>query len=54
MYANIYDRYSDQDSSIDAIPIGFVDVFFSTGGLPEINLANVSAISCHGFASNAC
>ncbi|KAF9024946.1 class III chitinase [Hymenopellis radicata] len=29
-----------QDSSIDAIPLAFLTVFFSTGGLPEINLAN--------------
>lgn len=29
-----------QDSSIDVIPIAFLDVFSSTGGLPVINLAN--------------
>ncbi|KAJ7642035.1 glycoside hydrolase superfamily [Roridomyces roridus] len=29
-----------QDSTINAIQIAFLDVFFSTGGLPEINLAN--------------
>ncbi|KAJ7594056.1 glycoside hydrolase [Mycena floridula] len=29
-----------QDDTINAIPIAFLNVFFSTGGLPEINLAN--------------
>ncbi|KAF8920149.1 glycoside hydrolase superfamily [Mucidula mucida] len=29
-----------QDSSIDVIPLAFLHVFFSTGGLPEINMAN--------------
>ncbi|KAG6864633.1 hypothetical protein C0991_008165 [Blastosporella zonata] len=29
-----------QDDTIDAIPLAFLDVFFSEGGLPEINLAN--------------
>ncbi|EGO03010.1 glycoside hydrolase family 18 protein [Serpula lacrymans var. lacrymans S7.3] len=29
-----------QDSTIDAIPIAFLDVFFGTGGLPSLNLAN--------------
>ncbi|KDQ54773.1 carbohydrate-binding module family 5 protein [Jaapia argillacea MUCL 33604] len=32
--------YYCQDDAIDAIPIAFLDVFFGTGGLPEINLAN--------------
>ena len=32
--------YYCQDSTIDVIPIAFVDVFSSTGGLPQINLAN--------------
>lgn len=30
-----------QDDSIDAIPIAFLDVFFSTGGQPQLDLANV-------------
>jgi len=30
-----------QDDSIDVIPIAFLNVFFGTGGLPVINLANV-------------
>ncbi|XP_006455693.1 hypothetical protein AGABI2DRAFT_227191 [Agaricus bisporus var. bisporus H97] len=29
-----------QDDSIDAIPAAFLNVFFGTGGLPEINMAN--------------
>ncbi|KAG6820424.1 hypothetical protein H0H93_000670 [Arthromyces matolae] len=29
-----------QDATINAIPIAFLNVFSSTGGLPEINLAN--------------
>ncbi|KAF5373590.1 hypothetical protein D9758_000802 [Tetrapyrgos nigripes] len=29
-----------QDSTIDAFPLAFMNVFFSTGDLPEINLAN--------------
>ncbi|KAG5718289.1 Chitinase 1, partial [Termitomyces sp. T112] len=29
-----------QDDTINAFPIAFLNVFFSTGGLPEINLAN--------------
>ena len=29
------------DDSIDAFPIAFLNVFYSTGGLPSINLANV-------------
>ncbi|KAF8074680.1 glycoside hydrolase [Lyophyllum atratum] len=29
-----------QDDTINAIPIAFLNVFFSTGGLPEINMAN--------------
>lgn len=33
-----------KDDSIDAIPIAFVNTFFGTGGLPVLNLANVSLI----------
>ncbi|KAK7467427.1 Chitinase 2 [Stygiomarasmius scandens] len=29
-----------QDDTIDVFPLAFMNVFFSTGGLPEINLAN--------------
>ncbi|KAJ7906520.1 glycoside hydrolase family 18 protein [Mycena leptocephala] len=29
-----------QDSNVNAIPIAFVDVFFGSGGVPVINLAN--------------
>ncbi|TFK40066.1 glycoside hydrolase superfamily [Crucibulum laeve] len=29
-----------QDDTINAIPLAFLNVFFSTGGLPEINMAN--------------
>ncbi|KAF7375048.1 Chitinase 1 [Mycena sanguinolenta] len=29
-----------QDTVIDAIPIAFLDVFFDTGNLPDLNLAN--------------
>ncbi|KAJ7674177.1 glycoside hydrolase superfamily [Mycena rosella] len=38
-----------QDTVINAIPISFVDVFFSTGGLPDLNLANASGWCC-GFS----
>ncbi|KAJ6544831.1 glycoside hydrolase family 18 protein [Mycena vulgaris] len=31
-----------QDTAINAIPIAFVDVFFSTGGLPDLNMANAN------------
>ncbi|KAJ7032470.1 glycoside hydrolase family 18 protein [Mycena alexandri] len=30
-----------QDSVINAIPIGFIDVFNGIGGLPDLNLANI-------------
>ncbi|KAJ3509062.1 hypothetical protein NLJ89_g5421 [Agrocybe chaxingu] len=30
-----------QDDVINAIPLAFLHVFFSTGGLPEINMANI-------------
>jgi chitinase len=32
--------YYCQDDSIDVIPISFITKFFSTGGLPEVNLAS--------------
>ncbi|KAG6876471.1 hypothetical protein C0993_002843 [Termitomyces sp. T159_Od127] len=31
---------SDNDDTIDVFPLAFLNVFFSTGGLPEINLSN--------------
>ncbi|KAJ7113405.1 glycoside hydrolase superfamily, partial [Mycena epipterygia] len=31
-----------QDTVIDVIPIAFVNVFFSTGGLPQLDLSNAS------------
>ena len=33
--------YCGSDSVIDAFPVAFLNVFFGTGGLPSINLANV-------------
>ncbi|KZT59086.1 carbohydrate-binding module family 5 protein [Calocera cornea HHB12733] len=33
-------NYYCQDDTIDVIPVAFVDTFFGTGGLPELNLAN--------------
>ncbi|KAJ6455299.1 hypothetical protein C8R47DRAFT_996836, partial [Mycena vitilis] len=30
-----------EDGTINAIPLAFLDVFFSTGNLPEIHFANV-------------
>ncbi|KAI5124432.1 hypothetical protein M0805_008316 [Coniferiporia weirii] len=32
--------YCGDDSTIDAFPVAFLNVFFGTGGLPSINLAN--------------
>ena len=31
-----------QDDTIDAIPLAFLNVFFSTGNLPSLDLSNVS------------
>ncbi|KAJ7244624.1 glycoside hydrolase superfamily [Mycena haematopus] len=43
-----------QDDVINAIPIAFVDVFFSTGGLPELDLANASGMTGEAtFSSDA-
>ncbi|KAF8149609.1 glycoside hydrolase superfamily, partial [Mycena galopus ATCC 62051] len=33
-----------QDTVIDVIPIAFVNVYFSTGGLPQLDLSNASII----------
>ncbi|ORX86719.1 glycoside hydrolase [Basidiobolus meristosporus CBS 931.73] len=32
--------YYCQDDTVDVIPVAFLDTFFGTGGLPELNLAN--------------
>ncbi|KAJ7274559.1 glycoside hydrolase [Mycena haematopus] len=37
-----------QDSVINAIPIAFVDVFSSVGGLPDLNLANTCSVTDDG------
>ena len=34
--------YYCQDDTIDAIPLAFLNVFFSTGNLPSLDLSNVS------------
>ena len=34
--------YCGDDSTIDVFPVAFLHVFFGQGGLPSINLANVS------------
>ncbi|KAJ7650440.1 glycoside hydrolase [Roridomyces roridus] len=39
-----------QDSVIDYIPIAFVDIFVSTGGLPDLNLANICSANSGVFA----
>ncbi len=36
-----------QDDVIDVFPLAFMNVFFGAGGLPEINMANVSNHPCH-------
>ena len=35
-------RFYCDDDAIDMFPIAFLTTFFSTGGKPTINLANVS------------
>ncbi|KAJ7052515.1 glycoside hydrolase [Mycena amicta] len=37
-----------QDDVINVLPIAFVDVFFSTGGLPDLNMANVCSAADNG------
>ncbi|KAG6812283.1 hypothetical protein H0H92_003592 [Tricholoma furcatifolium] len=37
-----------KDDTVDAIPLAFLDVFFSTGGLPEIDLAD----TCNNLNGN--
>jgi len=34
-----------QDDAINAIPLAFLNVYFSTGGMPEINMANTCSSS---------
>lgn len=41
--------YCGDDSTIDAFPVAFLNVFFGTGGLPSINLANVRIRSLLAF-----
>ncbi|KAL6304162.1 class III chitinase [Sparassis latifolia] len=43
--------YYCQDDAIDVIPIAFVDTFFGTGGLPELNLANTCNATVNGYYS---
>ncbi|KAJ3565156.1 hypothetical protein NP233_g7822 [Leucocoprinus birnbaumii] len=38
-----------QDNAIDAIPLAFMNVFFSTGGLPEVNFANICSANTGVF-----
>ncbi|KAH0839353.1 glycoside hydrolase family 18 protein [Lanmaoa asiatica] len=40
--------YYCQDSTIDIIPMAFLDEFNSTGGLPSVNLANTCSTSSNG------
>ena len=37
-----------QDSTINVIPLAFLHVFFSTGGLPEINLSSTCSSATNG------
>ncbi|KXN85864.1 Chitinase 1 [Leucoagaricus sp. SymC.cos] len=39
-----------QDDAIDAIPIAFLNVFFSIGGLPEVNMANICSAETGVFS----
>lgn len=40
-----------QDNVINAIPLAFLNVFFSTGGDPEINFSNICSSSTNGVFS---
>ncbi|KAG9047976.1 Chitinase 1 [Tulasnella sp. UAMH 9824] len=40
--------YYCQDDSINAFPIAFVDEYFSTGGLPHIDLSSTCSVSSNG------
>lgn len=33
-----------QDDAVDVFPLAFMNVFFGTGGVPSLNLANVNQI----------
>ncbi|KAF9448612.1 carbohydrate-binding module family 5 protein [Macrolepiota fuliginosa MF-IS2] len=39
-----------QDDAIDAIPIAFLNVFFSVGGDPEVNMANICSSNSGVFS----
>ncbi|KAF5359163.1 hypothetical protein D9756_003174 [Leucocoprinus leucothites] len=39
-----------QDDAIDAIPLAFMNVFFSTGGLPEINFSSTCSANSGVFS----
>ena len=45
--------YCGDDSVVDAFPVAFLNVFFGTGGLPSINLANVCVVSVDNFKFSA-
>lgn len=36
------DLFHHKDDSIDVFPVAFLHIFFGAGGLPSIDLANVS------------
>ncbi|KAF5377574.1 hypothetical protein D9615_005148 [Tricholomella constricta] len=40
--------YYCNDNAIDVFPVAFLNVFFGTGGLPSINLANICSPSDNG------
>ncbi|KAF9523546.1 glycoside hydrolase superfamily [Crepidotus variabilis] len=42
-----------QDDTINVFPLAFMNVFFSTGGLPEINLANTCSSNSGVFAGTS-
>ncbi|KAG6375334.1 glycoside hydrolase family 18 protein [Boletus reticuloceps] len=40
--------YYCQDATVDIIPMAFLDIFNTTGGLPSVNLANTCSTSSNG------
>ncbi|KAF8548187.1 glycoside hydrolase [Imleria badia] len=40
--------YYCQDNTVDIIPVAFLDIFNTTGGLPSVNLANTCSTSSDG------
>lgn len=46
-------RPGRQDDTVDIIPMAFLDVFNTTGGLPSINLANVSSTTLFSQQTNS-